>query len=158
MLCRVITLKYDTQLEGFPEEPLRAAQACGELLEVREHFFERGGVPHLALTLLLDESGKAAERALRPAGEADPGEALPEAVRHLYRALRQWRNERAKAEGVPAYALFRNAQLAEVCRRLPRSLAALREIEGIGEATCRKYGEALLAMIPADLATEGGAT
>ena len=73
MLCRVITLKYDERLGGFPEEPLRAAQACGDLLEVREHFFERGGVPHLALTLLLDGNGKAAERPVRPAGEADPG-------------------------------------------------------------------------------------
>ena len=62
-----------------------------------------------------------------------------------------------KEEGVPAYALFRNAQLAEICKRRPRSLAALGQIEGVGEATCRKYGADLLALVPDEQGTpEGG--
>ena len=55
---------------------------------------------------------------------------------------------RAQAQAV------RNAQIAEICRRLPRSLAAFKEIEGIGEATCNKYGAAILAQIPAASSTE----
>jgi len=35
MLCLRITLKYDHELNGFPEEALRAAQATGSLLEVQ---------------------------------------------------------------------------------------------------------------------------
>jgi len=150
MLCRLITLKYDHELHGFPEETLRAAQAAGSLLEVRERWFEQGGVQHVALLLLFDEAGVAGATTRKPPGGSDPEDALPDALKPLYRSLRQWRNERAKADGLPAYALFRNAQLAEVCRRRPRSLSALAEIEGIGEATCRKYGEALLALVPAD--------
>jgi superfamily II DNA helicase RecQ len=49
---------------------------------------------------------------------------------------------------VPSYVIARNVQLAEICRRLPRSLAELKEVEGIGEATCEKYGRDLLARIP----------
>jgi superfamily II DNA helicase RecQ len=147
MQVRVVTLRYSEGLQGFPEEALRTASAGREVLEVREHFFVHGSVPHLALVLLLGEGAEAA----RPgAGRAEdnPELALEEALRPLYRSLRQWRNEEAKKLGIPSYAILRNAQLAEVCRRLPRSLAALREIEGVGEATCAKFGPAILALLP----------
>ena len=51
-------------------------------------------------------------------------------------------------ERKPAYAIARNTHLAEIVRRLPRSLAALREIDGIGEAFCRDYGAKVLGLIP----------
>ena len=53
MRVRVITLRYDEALLGFPEEAVRQACGQGELLEVREHFFVHGNVPHLACTPLL---------------------------------------------------------------------------------------------------------
>lgn len=152
MDVRVITLRYSDGLQGFPETVLAKATAGREILEVREHFFVHGNVPHLALIVLLggDNTKQAAKR--RP--ENDPGTTLPEHLQKLYRDLRHWRNERGKQEGVPSYVIMRNVQVAEVCRRLPRTLAALKEIEGIGEGTCAKYGKEILGLIPADLPTE----
>ncbi len=148
MDVRVITLRYQDGQQGLSEQALTQATAGREVLEVREHFFVHGNVPHLALVLLLGDGPNApAPRA--PVGP-DPSEDLPENLRALYRDLKRWRNERARADGVPAYAIARNTQLAEMCRKLPRSLAALREIEGFGEATCEKYGKDILARIPAD--------
>lgn len=148
MQVRVITLRYSDGLQGFTEDALRSATSGREVLDVREHFFVHGEVPHLALVLLLgDAPGTTAAKApSRP--EDNPEHELPEALRPLYRSLRQWRNETAKQAGIPSYAILRNAQLAEICRRLPRSLAALREIEGVGEATCTRYGAAILALLP----------
>lgn len=157
MQVRVITLRYGEGLQGFPEDALRQATAGCEVLEVREHFFIHGNTPHLALVLLLGDRPATEQRSTsRP--ENDPGLELPESLRPLYRTFRQWRNEEAKKAGIPSYVILRNAQLAEICRRLPRSLAALREIEGVGEATCTKYGETILALIPKELATSEGAT
>lgn len=147
MQVRVITLRYGEGLQGFPEDALREATAGREVLAVREYFFLHGNVPHLALVLLLGDGPATVPRAAsRP--EDDPGLQLPESLRALYRSLREWRNEKAKKAGIPPYVILRNAQLAEICRRLPRSLAALREIEGVGEATCAKYGAAILALLP----------
>jgi hypothetical protein len=145
-------LRYDETLGGFPEEPLRQALAGGHLLEKREYFFTHGGVPHLALSLLLDtpRSGSAAGPNYARDRE-DPGDNLPEHLQPLYQSLRQWRNERAKQVGVPSYVIMRNIQLAKICRTLPRSLAALKQIEGVGEATAAKYGQEILAQIPKDL-------
>lgn len=148
MQTRVITLRYSDGLQGFPEDALRTATAGREVLEVREHFFVHGNVPHLALVLLLGD-GAGGTRPANARSDENPELELAENLRPLYRALRQWRNDEAKKVGVPPYGILRNAQVAEICRRLPRSLAALREIEGIGEATCGKYGAAILALLPA---------
>lgn len=147
MQVRVITVRYSEGLQGFPEEALREATAGREVLAVREYFFLHGNIPHLALVLLLGDGPATGQRpGSRP--EHDPGAQLPESLRALYRALREWRNEEAKKAGIPSYVILRNTQLAEICRRLPRSLAALREIEGVGEANGAKYGAAILALIP----------
>lgn len=152
MQLRVLTLRYNDGLQGFPEDALRAATAGHELLEVREHHFVHAGVPHVALVLLLGDGVGAAANAARPllANRVDenPELQLAEALRPLYRSLREWRNEEAKKVGIPSYSILRNVQLAEICRRLPRTLAALREIDGVGEATCAKYGAAILALLP----------
>ncbi len=147
MYCKVITLRYDPLLGGFPDQPLQSVQANGRLLEVREHFFEHGGVPCLTLLLIFDETLSKSDLHLQKYIE-DPGKALPEEIQPLYAALRRWRNDRSKQDGVPAYTIFRNTQLAAICVQQPHTLAALREIEGVGEATCRKYGPEVLSLIP----------
>ena len=151
MDIRVITLRYSDGVQGFPEEALLKAVSGREVLEAREHFFVHGNVPHMAVVLLLGDAAGGGARQ-RPPGP-DPGEELPDDRKGLYRALRTWRNERAKADGVPSYVIARNVQLAEICKRLPRSLAELKEIEGIGEATCEKYGRDILTRIPGDFTT-----
>ena len=148
MQVRVITMRYSDGLQGFSEDALRSATSGREVLDVREHFFVHGEVPHLVLVLLLGDAPGSATARSSSRAEENPEQELPEALRPLYRSLRQWRNETAKQAGIPSYAILRNAQLAEICRRLPRSLAALREIEGIGEATCTRYGSAILALLP----------
>ena len=152
MDVRVVTLRYQEGQQGFPEGALRQATAGREVLEVREHFFTHGNVPHLALVLLLGDAPAGATRTREGQRLPDAGEDLPEGLQGLYRDLKKWRNERARSDGVPAYAIARNAQLAEICRRQPRSLAALKEIEGFGEATCLKYGQEILARVPPEQA------
>jgi superfamily II DNA helicase RecQ len=61
--------------------------------------------------------------------------------------LRQLRKQLADSEAVPVYALFTNAQLAELARRVPKSKAALAEVEGIGEAKIQRYGTVLLGVL-----------
>ena len=96
MYMRVITLRYQEALGGFPEDALRQATFGRTLLEAREHFFVYGGVPHLSLVLFLsdDQGGAPAKGAFRSRSTGE--ELVPEASRPLCNALRQWRNERAK--------------------------------------------------------------
>jgi superfamily II DNA helicase RecQ len=61
--------------------------------------------------------------------------------------LRQLRKQLADSEAVPVYALFTNAQLAELARRVPKSKAALAEVDGIGDAKVQRYGSVLLGIL-----------
>ncbi|MBF0503159.1 MAG: HRDC domain-containing protein [Candidatus Riflebacteria bacterium] len=145
MQIRIITLRYHDGLQGFPEKALVEAAAGREILEVRDHFFLHGNIPHIAFVVLLADAPVTYKLAnnSRPPGP-DPEKDLPDNLQKLYRDLRTWRNERAKKDGVPSYVIMRNVMLADVCRKLPKTLAQLREIEGIGEATCAKYGNDIL--------------
>ena len=148
MRLKIVTLTFDERLAGFPEEPLRRAVVGAEILDVGEYFYEYGGVPRLTLVLRLgEEAGRRARRSSGP----DPYQSLPDDRKGLYVELRKWRNEQAEADGVPPFVILRNELIAEVCRRVPRTVASLREIPGIGEKTCARYGTQIVNLMPEGL-------
>lgn len=65
----------------------------------------------------------------------------------LFSRLRDWRKGVAEKEGVPVYAVFTNEQLAQIVQKKVASKAALKEIEGVGDARLEKYGGALLGVL-----------
>jgi DNA helicase II / ATP-dependent DNA helicase PcrA len=65
----------------------------------------------------------------------------------LFAALKAWRRERAKADGVPAYVVFHDRTLQEIARRRPDSVAALSAVSGVGPAKLERYGDELLATL-----------
>lgn len=64
----------------------------------------------------------------------------------LYDELRVWRSKTAKREGMPPYLICNNRQLAAMGERRPTSLAAFRDIEGLGEAKAARWGEEILKL------------
>jgi ATP-dependent DNA helicase RecQ len=62
----------------------------------------------------------------------------------LFEALRGWRRQRAKEQGVPPYVIFHDSTLREVAARKPSSLSALSAVEGIGDTKLERHGESLL--------------
>ena len=150
MQIRVITLRYNEAVHGFPEDSLKSAIFGREVLNVSEHFFVYGNVPHLTLILSLGDTphyeNVGAYRPRDPSAP-DPEDGMTDAQKVCYRALKTWRNETAKVEGRPAYAIARNVQLAELAKSLPRSLAAIKEVNGLGEGFCEKYGKKVLALM-----------
>ena len=48
---------------------------------------------------------------------------------------------------MPAYIVFNNATLADMCARRPRDLDELLEVSGVGQRKAERYGEAFLAEI-----------
>jgi len=72
---------------------------------------------------------------------------LPEAAVPLFEALRAWRAETAREQGVPAYIVFGDATLRGVSVTKPTTLEQLGQISGIGEKKLETYGDALLAVV-----------
>ncbi len=74
----------------------------------------------------------------------DYKEALSEQDFAVFAKLRTLRKSLSEAEGVPAYALFTNEQLAEMVRQRIQTKKGLAQIKGVGEARIEKYGDAFL--------------
>jgi len=64
-----------------------------------------------------------------------------------FEALRAWRGEKAREQGVPAYVILHDRTLAELAVQRPQSTSALLQVPGIGLAKAERYGEALLALL-----------
>ena len=78
--------------------------------------------------------------AVRPAAD----QATVERAGHL---LREWRRQRAAAEGKPAYTVAHDTTLDAIAARLPASLADLAAIKGIGPAKLDRFGDEILAVV-----------
>ena len=61
--------------------------------------------------------------------------------------LREWRRERAKEQGVPAFVVLHDTTLDEICQQNPSSIAELLKITGIGERKAQTYGQDILAAL-----------
>ncbi|MFJ9565563.1 DNA helicase RecQ [Streptomyces fuscichromogenes] len=74
---------------------------------------------------------------------------LPEELLPAFEALRAWRAEQAREQGVPAYVIFHDATLREIVSRWPESVAELATIGGVGEKKLMTYGEGVLGALAA---------
>ncbi len=72
---------------------------------------------------------------------ADPGEEA------LFQKLKALRLDLARAQSVPPYVIFHDATLMEIARVKPRSLAALGDVSGVGEAKLERYGPQVLDVV-----------
>ena len=67
----------------------------------------------------------------------------------LWDALRNFRQEAAQKQGVPAYVIFHNTTLQDLVEERPRTRAALSFIHGIGKRKLQTYGTEILRIIEA---------
>ena len=65
----------------------------------------------------------------------------------LYERLREWRRERSRSEGVPAYTFFTDRSARELASGRPASREALLGVWGLGDARVEAFGDELLALI-----------
>ena len=65
----------------------------------------------------------------------------------LFEKLKSLRFELASQAGVPAYIVFTNATLADMCEKLPANEEELLEVSGVGRTKAERYGKEFLAAI-----------
>jgi ATP-dependent DNA helicase RecQ len=70
----------------------------------------------------------------------------------LFEALRAWRAEQAKTQGVPAYVILHDKTLYELAARRPASTDELLDVPGIGQAKAERYGAGLLEIMQVETA------
>ncbi|MDE5991722.1 MAG: HRDC domain-containing protein, partial [Oscillospiraceae bacterium] len=83
--------------------------------------------------------------------EAPPAEKKPVADygvnTGLFGELRKLRSEFAAAEKVPAYIIFSDAALKDMCRKLPVNEEEFLTVSGVGRKKAERYGEVFCTLI-----------
>jgi ATP-dependent DNA helicase RecQ len=117
-------------LDDGPYPVLKLAPLCLPILQGKEKFeilelaAQRGGTG--------GPEGK--PRATKAAAD------MEDVDQELFGRLKVLRRTFAQRQNVPPYMVFSDKTLHEMCRHLPKTLAALREISGVGDAKRDKYG------------------
>jgi ATP-dependent DNA helicase RecQ len=81
------------------------------------------------------------------AGPADPDPPLDRLQQRAFEALREWRRDRARIEGVPPYFVASDRSLRAVARARPAALETLRSLRGFGPVKTAKYGAEILEVV-----------
>jgi hypothetical protein len=154
MLARVLTLRFNSLMDGLDDAPLREFIKDKEVLAIREHFFMRNELPYLALLVTYNipvpqPNTAPAQQAGNQPGRREESwrEWVAEADIPLFNALRDWRAERSKQDGLPPYVICTNRQLAAMIADRPQTLAKLGQVEGFGKNKLERYGKEILTVL-----------
>jgi superfamily II DNA helicase RecQ len=97
--------------------------------------------------------GRVAVLSQAPAGLSDrKPRASKESDSAVGAALRAWRVERARRDGVPAYVVFDDKTLDAIVSAMPSTEQQLLQVSGIGPKRVERYGDEVLALLDADRA------
>lgn len=130
---------------GSQQTELNRFLACHKVLEVEQRFFqnEKGGYWSFCVRYLPDAVlGNGATVGGKP--KTDYKQVLPEAQFAIFSRLREIRKALAGDDGVPAYAVFTDEELANIARLPELTEKAMASIPGIGEKKMARYGKAML--------------
>lgn len=72
---------------------------------------------------------------------------LTEEEKHIYNALRKWRNDKAINQNLPSYVIAHNTQLMTIAKVKPQTLDDFINIKGFGGQKVAKYGEDIIAVL-----------
>jgi len=135
--------QYRLPMDGQPDD-LNAWLASHRVVSVTQHLASAAGSS--LLVFIVETTG---EPMPKPSSgpKIDYKEKFNESDFTLYSKLRDLRKQVAEQEGVPVYAIFSNAQLAEMVERRAATPADLAKIDGVGKARIEKHGSLFLALL-----------
>jgi DNA helicase-2/ATP-dependent DNA helicase PcrA len=134
--------------EADPEEERRLLYVG--ITRARRHLYLSWPLePRTRPSPFLVEVGVAARESGRqaPARGRDRTPAATGATGPLFDRLRDWRRERSKTDGVPAYLVFHDATLEAIAQRKPRDRSDLADVPGVGPTKLERYADEVLAIV-----------
>ena len=65
----------------------------------------------------------------------------------LFEKIKEWRNDKAKEEGLPVYRILQNKTIEDISEAMPDNKEELLKIKGIKDRKFEKYGEDILNLV-----------
>jgi len=142
MQFRLFSIPATGDPEG--EEELNRFLRSHRAVSVQKELVQTGTAAFWCFCVEFIEGSQGPEQKGGGRRRIDYKEVLSEADFTLFAQLREVRKRLAGEEAIPVYAVCTNAQLAEMAKTRPESLADMKKIDGLGDAKVDKFGEAFL--------------
>jgi len=148
---------------GFGALAFCSRTAIERMLDCLEHggFLQARGLEHGGTVLDLTPAGKAAlrdpaalDKVVMPAMKlpsprkpSETDEHEPDVDKVLFQALREWRLEQARVQGVSPFIVFHDSHLRAIAAHRPITLETLSGLKGIGPRKLEKYGLEVIELV-----------
>ena len=142
MAIHILTIPFNQNLGVFDDESVSRFLVNKRVKRLEPAFFTHEGRPYWSIYVEY-------ESILTPDEKPDPKKSLTDEQSTLLSKLRQWRKDRAEKDGVPVFIVATNTQLEQVVVKQPRTLEALRQIDGYGKKKLEYYGQDILGLVAA---------
>jgi ATP-dependent DNA helicase RecQ len=100
-----------------------------------------------------EPTGKGPSLGIDPRRRSKAADPLLDVDEELLTRLKALRTRFAQQINMPAYIVFTDAALHDMCRKRPTTIAAFLDVQGVGQKKCDQYGDAFTAEIRAWLGT-----
>lgn len=148
MQIRVFTIPIGDS--GVLQDELNRFLRGKRVLEVCDRFVEEGANSRWCfLVKYLDGEPKDSASGNRRE-RIDYKDVLDAASFARFARLRTIRKKLAEEDGVPAFALFTDEQMAELAKIEPLKLADMAKVRGIGEGKVERFGNRILTLLQED--------
>lgn len=118
------------------EDELNQFLRSHKVLQLDSEIVTSSGVPYWCFCVRYLPQAPSARKA-----KIDYREVLDETTFQCFSKLRAIRKAVAQEDGVPAYAVFTDAELADIAKLPQITAEALKSIPGIGEKKLQRYGD-----------------
>ena len=138
MPFEIITLPFMHERQGFSAGLLNDFCLNKKIISYHTEFFNHQNRPYWTVFL---EYEPILEQKTDPTADLTGPEQL------LYQRLREWRKEKAEAQGLPVYIICTNQQLADIVKNKPQTHEALKMIKGFGKKKMEKLAADIIKII-----------
>jgi superfamily II DNA helicase RecQ len=137
-MFKLILVRFDRDSGRFDDEEFNKFCSNNNIVRIEKEFINTGG--EIYYSFFIEYHPK------KPVQSKPDLESLSELARAQYEKLRDWRNELAANEGIPAYILMYNSQLYDIVKKQPRSKADFAAIKGM-KNKAEKFGEEIIKIL-----------
>lgn len=138
---KIFTVPFDENKEVFLEEEVNKFCINKKIKQYKAEFFKKDGKSYWSIFIAFERILQLEKTAIIKDNNLSEEEKL------LFKKLKTWQVSKAESKGLPTYIVCTNSQLLNVVRNKPKSVEALKNINGFGKSKIDRYGVEIVKII-----------
>ncbi|KPA19074.1 HRDC domain-containing protein [Candidatus Magnetomorum sp. HK-1] len=140
MQVKIITLPFDPTGNVFEDDTINKFTMNKQIISMKSQFFYHNDLPYWSVYIVYNVDVDLTMK-------EDLKSSLDQPGLLFYKRLQEWRKIKADENKIPVFIIATNKQLTDIIIEKPRTLEALRMIDGFAKKKVTKYGNDIISMV-----------